>query len=179
MTEYGLPLYDASLLTNTKAMADYFESYMKDAPYKWPLKESAKRLSNWLLGEFLRLLNAKNLDIKDSRLNARFVWMLIDFVERDAISRTSAKIVFEDMFNTGKSAEEIIQERGLSQISDTGELEAAIADVLNSNEQAVSDYKAGKETALKFLVGQVMRSTKGRANPILAGDLLKKKLDES
>jgi aspartyl-tRNA(Asn)/glutamyl-tRNA(Gln) amidotransferase subunit B len=179
MAEYGLPFYDASLLTNTKAMADYFESYMKDAPHKWPLKESAKRLSNWLLGEFLRLLNAKNLDIKDSKLNARFVWILIDFVERDAISSTNAKKVFEDMFNTGKSAEKIISERGLSQISDTGELEAAIADVLNSNAQAVSDYKAGKETALKFLVGQVMRSTKGRANPVLAGELLKKKLDES
>jgi len=179
MKEYGLPLYDADLLTSNKAMADYFESYMKEAPHKWSPKESAKELANWLLGEFLRLLNAQNLEIKDSRLTAKKFWLLIDFVDRGVISRTSAKAVFEDMFNTGKTAEEIIKERGLSQISDTGELEATIADVINSNVQAVSDYRAGKETALKFLVGQVMRATKGRANPVLAGELLQKKLTQS
>ncbi|MBM4448491.1 MAG: Asp-tRNA(Asn)/Glu-tRNA(Gln) amidotransferase subunit GatB [Chloroflexi bacterium] len=179
MKEYGLPLYDADLLTSNKAMADYFESYMKEAPHKWSPKESAKELANWLLGEFLRLLNAQNLEIKDSRMTAKKFWLLIDFVDRGVISRTSAKAVFEDMFNTGKTAEEIIKERGLSQISDTGELEATIADVINSNVQAVSDYRAGKETALKFLVGQVMRATKGRANPVLAGELLQKKLAQS
>ena len=177
MAEYGLPLYDADLLTGSKAMADYFESYMKDAPHKWSPKESAKELSNWLLGEFLRLLNAQNLEIEDSRITAKKFWFLIDFIDRGVISRTAAKAVFEEMFNTGKSAEEIIRERGLSQISDTGELEAAIADVINSNTQAVSDYKSGREAALKFLVGQVMRATKGQANPAVAGDLLKKKLD--
>jgi len=152
---------------------------MKEAPHKWSPKESAKELANWLLGELLRLLIAQNLEIKDSRLTAKKFWLLIDFVDRGVISRTSAKAVFEDMFNTGKTAEEIIKERGLSQISDTGELEATIADVINSNVQAVSDYRAGKETALKFLVGQVMRATKGRANPVLAGELLQKKLTQS
>ena len=112
-------------------------------------------------------------------INPEQLCQLVALIPEGSISSTSAKSVLEEMFNTGKSAEKIISERGLSQISDTGELEAAIADVLNSNAQAVSDYKAGKETALKFLVGRVMRATKGRANPVLAGELLKKKLDES
>lgn len=94
------------------------------------------------------------------------------------INTATAKSVLEEMFRTSKTALAIIEERGLSQISDTGELEAAILDVINSNAQAVSDYKAGKETALKFLVGQVMRATKGRANPVMAGELLQKKLEE-
>ena len=182
MTEYGLPLYDADLLTSTKAMADYFEDATKtDAYQKLPKDKAAKEVSNWLLGEVSRIINASNIDIDEFRQKVSPNQLVdVSVLTSQAMINTSAgKITLEEMFKTGKSAEEIIQERGLSQISDTGKLEAAIADVLNSNAQAVSDYKAGKETALKFLVGQVMRSTKGRANPVLAGDLLKKKLDES
>ena len=182
MTEYGLPLYDASLLISSKAMADYFEDATKtDAYQKLPSDKAAKEVSNWLLGQASHIMNAANTDIEGFRkmISPEQLCQLVALIPEGSISSTSAKPVLEEMFNTGKSAEKIISERGLSQISDTGELEAAIADVLNSNAQAVSDYKAGKETALKFLVGQVMRSTKGRANPVLAGDLLKKKLDES
>jgi len=178
VAEYGLPLYDANLLTGSKAMADYFEAYMKVAPHKWSPKESAKKVANWLLGEFLRLLNATDIDIKDSRITAERFWMLIDFIERGVISGTTAKAVFEEMFNTGKGAEEIIEERGLSQISDTGEIEEAVIQVIKSNAQPVADFKAGKEQALKFLVGQVMKDTRGRANPQLVNELLKRKLEE-
>ena len=178
VTEYSLSLYDANLLTSSKAMADYFESYMKEAPPSWSPKESAKKVANWLLGEFLRLLNATDTDIKDSRITAERFWGLIDLIERGVISGTTAKTVFEEMFNTGKSAEEIVKEQGLSQISDTSEIEGAVIQVINSNAQPVADFKAGKEQALKFLVGQVMRDTRGQANPKLVNELLKRKLEE-
>ncbi len=92
------------------------------------------------------------------------------------VTTATAKSVLEEMFNTGKSADDIVREKGLSQISDTGAIEQAVVQVINSNPQAVSDYRAGKETAIKFLVGQVMKATRGRANPQMVNELLKKKL---
>ncbi len=178
MAEYGLSRYDARLLTSSKAMADYFESYMKEAPHGWSPRESGKKLANWLLGEFLRLLNVRDLEIKDAGITAKNFWMLIDFIERGVISATSAKAVFEEMFDTGKNAGEIITERGMGQISDARQLEEIVVEVINSNVQPVADYKAGKEPALKFLVGQVMRATRGRANPSLVNEVLRKKLAE-
>ena len=181
MTEYGLPLYDASLLISSKAMADSGEDFIKTKELEdIPVSERAKLASNWLLGEVSRIMNANNITIEEYRkkISPEKLAQLVIFNTKNIINTATAKTVHEDMFNTGKSAEEIIRERGLSQISDSGELEATIIDVINSNAQAVSDYKAGKDTALKFLVGQVMRATKGRANPVLAGELLQKKLDE-
>jgi aspartyl-tRNA(Asn)/glutamyl-tRNA(Gln) amidotransferase subunit B len=182
MREYELSLYDASQLTSTKAMADYEEGFIKAKGLKdVPVPERAKLGSNWLLGEVSRIMNANYLTFDEYRekVNPEKLAQLVVFSHvENRINIATAKTVHEEMFNTGKSAEEIIKERGLSQISETGELEAAIADVINSNEQAVSDYKAGKEAALKFLVGQVMRATKGRANPVMAGDMLQKKLEE-
>jgi aspartyl-tRNA(Asn)/glutamyl-tRNA(Gln) amidotransferase subunit B len=181
MKEYGLPLYDASLLTSTKAMADYYEEATRTESYqKLPQDKAAKEVSNWLLGEVSRIMKTSNIDIGEFSQKVR-PERLVDvsvLTSQAVINTSAAKITLEDMFKTGKSAEEIIKERGLSQISDTGELEATIADVINSNTQAVSDYRAGKEAALKFLVGQVMRATKGRANPALAGELLQRKLEE-
>ena len=181
MTEYGLPLYDASLLTSSKAMADSGEDFIKTKELEdIPVSERAKLASNWLLGEVSRIMNANNITIEEYRkkISPEKLAQLVIFNTKNIINTATAKTVHEDMFNTGKSAEEIIRERGLSQISDSGELEATIIDVINSNAQAVSDYKTGKDTALKFLVGQVMRATRGRANPVLAGELLQKKLDE-
>jgi aspartyl-tRNA(Asn)/glutamyl-tRNA(Gln) amidotransferase subunit B len=181
MREYGLPLYDASLLTNTKAMADSGEDLIKAKELEdVPVPERAKLVSNWLLGEVSRIMNANNIIMEEYRkkVSQEKLAQLFSFITKNIINTATAKMVHEEMFNTGKTAEEIIKERGLSQISDTGELEAAIVNVINSNAQAVSDYKAGKETALKFLVGQVMRATKGRANPVMAGDMLQKKLEE-
>ncbi|MBI4304330.1 MAG: Asp-tRNA(Asn)/Glu-tRNA(Gln) amidotransferase subunit GatB [Chloroflexi bacterium] len=178
IAEYSLPLYDATLLTNSKGMADYFESCLKNGiPPGQPMDRRAKTLSNWLLGEFSRLLNATNTEVSQSRVRPEQLCQLVDLVEKGSVSGPSAKEVFEEMFNTGKDASDIITQRGLSQISDTGEVEGVIEQIIQANAQAVADYRAGKEAAAKFLVGQVMRATRGRANPKLVNELLGKKLE--
>ncbi len=180
IAEYGLSDYDADFLISSKLVADYFESYMRLEPHKSsPNKaKTAKEVVNWLLGEFSRLLNANNIAIDKSKITPQKLWLLIDLKERGVISNPIAKEVFEEMFRTGQSAADIIAQQGLSQISDTQQLEETVASVINSNAQAVADYKAGKKESLKFLVGQVMRATKGRANPGLVNQLLERKLEE-
>jgi aspartyl-tRNA(Asn)/glutamyl-tRNA(Gln) amidotransferase subunit B len=179
VTEYSLSLYDANLLTSSKAMADYFEACLKTGiPHSLPLPKRAKTVSNWLLGEFSRLLNATSTEISNPRVSPGQLCRLLGVIDKGDISGASAKTVFEEMFNTGKSAEEIIKEQGLSQISDTSEIEESVIQVINSNAQPVADFKAGKEQAFKFLVGQVMKATRGRANPKLVNELLKRKLEE-
>ena len=179
ITEYKLPPYDANLLTSSKAMADYFEACLKTgALHGLSTAKRAKTVSNWLLGEFSRLLNATNTEINDSKVSPKQLCQLLDLIQKGSISSTSAKTVFEEMFNTGKHAADIITQRGLSQISDTQEIEEAVTQVIAANAQAVADYKAGKTQSLTFLIGQVMRNTKGRANPKLVNELLKKKLEE-
>ncbi len=179
VTEYGLPLYDAKLLTSSKVMADFFEACLKvEVPQGQSLAKKAKAVSNWLLGEFSRLLNATNTEISGSRVNPTQLCQLLDLVEKGNISGPSAKQVFEEMFNTGKAATDIIAQLGLSQISDTSEVEGVIGQVVQANTQAVADYRAGKAQSLTFLVGQVMKATRGRANPKLVNELLKRKLEE-
>ncbi|MBE9482947.1 MAG: Asp-tRNA(Asn)/Glu-tRNA(Gln) amidotransferase GatCAB subunit B, partial [Chloroflexi bacterium] len=179
IAEHNLTVYDANLLTSSKAMADYFEACIKTPEYvKLPPDRRAKEVSNWLLGEFNRLLNATNTEIKDSRVTPEQLCQLLDLIYRSSISGTTAKLVFEEMFNTGKQATDIIAERGLSQISDTQEVREVVSQVIAANAQAVADYKAGKTPAQKFLVGQVMKATGGRANPKLVNELLEKKLKE-
>ncbi|HEY82349.1 MAG TPA: Asp-tRNA(Asn)/Glu-tRNA(Gln) amidotransferase subunit GatB [Dehalococcoidia bacterium] len=178
IAEYGLPLYDASLLTTSKAMADYFEDSTKTAQFgKLPPDRAAKEVSNWLLGEVSRILNANDIDISQFREKVspeRLLGLILS--SHGTINLATAKSVLEEMFQTGKDAQEIIAQRGLSQISDAGELEDIITQVIGANPQAVADFKSGKEAALKFLVGQVMRATKGRANPQVAAEMLKRKL---
>jgi len=160
-------------------MADYFEECLKTGvPKGLSLPERAKEVSNWLLGEVSRLLNATNTEISDSKVSSEQLCQLLDLIQEGSTGGPSAKIVFEEMFETGRGAEDIIKERGLSQISDTGAIEKEIVSVINSNAQAVADYRAGKTQSLKFLVGQVMRATRGRANPKLVNELLVKKLEE-
>jgi aspartyl-tRNA(Asn)/glutamyl-tRNA(Gln) amidotransferase subunit B len=180
IAKYGLSEDDADFLIRSKLVAEYFESYMKLEPHKSsPNKaKTAKEIVNWLLGEFSRLLNANNIEIDKSKITPEKLWLLIDLKERGVISNPIAKEVFEEMFRTGQSAEEIIKQRGLSQISDTKQLEETVLNVINSNSKAVADYKAGKQQSLKFLMGQVMRASGGRANPKLVIDLLEKKLGE-
>jgi len=174
IAEYGLPMYDANLLTSSKEMADYFEDCVRHN------KElSPKEVSNWLLGETSRIINATDTDINEFRKRVdpeQLCRLILD--THSVINAATAKSVLEEMFNTGKDAAEIIKERELSQISDASEIEAEVIAVINSNNQAVADYRAGKEQALKFLVGQVMKATRGRANPKLVNEILKKKLEE-
>jgi len=179
VAQYDLSLYDANLLTSSKAMADYFEACLKtEIPVGLPVVKRAKKVANWLLGEFNRLLNATNTEINESKVSVEQFCQLLDLTHQDSISSASAKMVFEEMFNTGKQATDIIAKQGLSQISDTQEIKSIINDVLSSNAQAVADYKAGKKQSLTFLVGQVMRATKGRANPKLVNEELKRMLEE-
>jgi aspartyl-tRNA(Asn)/glutamyl-tRNA(Gln) amidotransferase subunit B len=179
VSEFSLPLYDANLLTGTKAMADYFEAILKTGkPEGMSLTNRAKIASNWLLGEFSRLLNASNTEINQTKVTPEQFCQLFDLINKGNLGGPAAKQVFEEMFNTGKSAGEIVAQKGLSQISDSGELEKMAEKVIADNPQAVTDYKAGKETALKFLVGQLMRATRGRANPQMVTQLLKNKLGE-
>ncbi|MFC2043863.1 Asp-tRNA(Asn)/Glu-tRNA(Gln) amidotransferase subunit GatB [Chloroflexota bacterium] len=179
MAEYNLSLYDATLLTSSKVMADYFEACLKAAmAITLPNGKMAKTISNWLLGEFSRLLNATNTKISDSKINPEQLFQLLYLLEKGDISGTSAKGVFEEMFSTGKDAAIIVAQRGMKQIEDTTEVEKAIAEVIQANTQAVNDYRKGKTQSLIFLVGQVMKATRGRANPKLINELLKKRLEE-
>jgi aspartyl-tRNA(Asn)/glutamyl-tRNA(Gln) amidotransferase subunit B len=185
ITEYGLSLYDANLLTGFKAMADYFEEFVKECvkigkPSNLSKSKIAKEASNWLLGPASRIMNGKNIGIIEFRkkLSPRYFALLLMECLQGIVNSTSGKSVLEEMFNTGKDAGTVIKEQGLSQISDTVELEEVMSQVIEANLKAVADYKAGRAESLKFLLGQVMRATRGRANPKLAAQLLKKKLEE-
>jgi aspartyl-tRNA(Asn)/glutamyl-tRNA(Gln) amidotransferase subunit B len=181
IADYGLPLYDANLLTASKEMADYFEDSTRSAEYKnLPPDKAAKETSNWLLGEVSHILNTNNVDITDFAKKVspgRLVGLLVLESQR-VVNAPVAKSVLGEMYATSKEAADIIQEKGLGQISDTGEVEEIITQVIKDNPQPVADFRKGKEQALKFLVGQVMKATRGRANPQMANELLKKKLGE-
>jgi aspartyl-tRNA(Asn)/glutamyl-tRNA(Gln) amidotransferase subunit B len=177
VAEYNLPLYDANLLTSSKAMADYFEACMKEYRAK---PAPAKEISNWLLGEVSRIMNAHNIDMIGFRrkVSPEQLVRLSVLEKQGEVSSTSGKSVLEEMFETGRGPTDIIEELGLSQISDTEAIEREVMAAIRDNAQAVADYKAGKKQSLKFLVGQVMRATRGRANPTVVNELLEKKLEE-
>jgi len=181
MAEYGLPLYDANLLTGSKDMADYEEDFVKTGePRNLSLPQRAKLGSNWILGEVSRIINANNIDIVDFRekVSPEQLGRLSALNSQAVVNTSTAKFVLEEMFKTRKDADEIIAQQGLSQISDTRQLEETVSQVITANIQAVADYRAGKEQALKFLVGQVMKTTRGRAEPKRVNELLKEKLAE-
>jgi aspartyl-tRNA(Asn)/glutamyl-tRNA(Gln) amidotransferase subunit B len=167
MTQYGLPLYDANILTGSKAMADYFEDCVKlMAPGK------AKLVSNWLLGDFSRLLNATNTEVENAKISPKHLAEMLGLVDSATISGPVAKAVLEEMFRTGRAASEIITERKLSQISDAGEIREVVKQVIANNAGAVADYAAGKQQALTFIIGQVMKATSGRANPSVVREII-------
>jgi aspartyl-tRNA(Asn)/glutamyl-tRNA(Gln) amidotransferase subunit B len=167
MTQYGLSLYDANVLTSSKAMADYFENCVK-------LMDSskAKAVSNWLLGDFSRLLNATNTEIENVKISPKHLAEMLDLVDNGTISGPAAKIVLEEMFRTGQRASEIIAEKKLSQISDVGEIREVVKQVIANNSGAVADYASGKQQALTFIIGQVMKTTRGRANPGVVREII-------
>jgi len=167
MAQYGLPLYDANILTGSKAMADYFENCLKLTD---PSK--AKMVSNWLLGDFSRLLNANNSDIENTKISPSMLVELLNLVDKGTISGPTAKAVFEKMFYTGKKASDIVAKEKLSQLSDATELSEIVKQVLANNAKAVADYKAGKQQAFTFLTGQIMRATRGTANPAVVREIL-------
>jgi len=168
--EYGLPEYDASVLTDSPELADFFESCLKYYP-------QAKIVSNWLMGEFLRLLNSSDIPISQARITPPNLATLLKQVEKGTVSVTLAKEILEEMFLTGKGAEEIIKRKGLRQISDPAGLKPLINETIRENPGAVSDFLGGKKKAFGHLVGQIMKKTRGRANPQLVNQLLKERLN--
>jgi len=175
IADYGLSNYDASLLIASKATADYFEKGLEliDKP---KLKKMSKAISNWMLGEFAKLLNAAGITIEVAKITPVLLIEFLELIDKGTLSGPAAKVVFEEMFSSGRSAAEIVEKLGLAQISDAKEIEMIVDRVIGSNEQAVADYKKGKEQALKFLIGQIMRETRGRANHAVVNELLKQKL---
>ncbi len=176
VAEYGLPEYDASLLTASRAVADYFEAAVK-AGNADSERQLAKSASNWMLVEMSRLLNASGTDISAVRIQPAHLVELIQMVEGGKLNNLMAKSVFEEMFNTGKPPSAIAEASGMAQISDTEAISAAVEEAIAKNPNPVNDFLNGKETALQFLVGQVMRITRGKANPQLAQQLLRRKLE--
>ncbi|OLN29805.1 Asp-tRNA(Asn)/Glu-tRNA(Gln) amidotransferase subunit GatB [Desulfosporosinus metallidurans] len=165
----GLSAYDAAVITQGKAMANFFDealSYYGDA----------KTLANWVMGDVTRLLNTNQCSVADSPISAKQLADLLGLMDKGTLSGKIAKGVLEEMYSTGKDAGTIVKEKGLAQISDEGALLGIIDGVIAANPQSVEDYRAGKDRAIGFLVGQIMKATKGQANPGLVNQLLKQKL---
>ena len=170
--EYALSEYDAGVLTSTRSLADFFEQTAQ-------LSGHAKTGANWIMGDLLRFYKDSNTDLKDlskSPVSPKMLADMIALVEKGTISGKIAKTVMEEMYKTGKEPQKIIEEQGLVQISDTGEIEKIVDKVIEDHPQSVEQYRAGKTGTLGFFVGQVMKSTGGRANPQTVNDLLRKKL---
>lgn len=169
ITVYGLPEYDADLLTSERATADWFEDAVKAGG-------QAKAVSNWMMGEMTKLLNDENKTLEECLLRPEHLVEMIRLIDDGTISGKIAKIVFEEMYRTGKSAGEIVREKGLTQISDTGAIEKAVEEVIAKSPKEVERFREGDEKLMSFFVGQVMKATKGKANPQMVNELLKKKL---
>jgi aspartyl-tRNA(Asn)/glutamyl-tRNA(Gln) amidotransferase subunit B len=171
--QYGLPEYDARLLTNSKGMADYYEQATRlHATDSDNGQKFAKNVSNWILGDLSRLLNLEDRLIDESPVSPESLVELIDLVDKDTVSVSMAKTVLEEAFESGGSPAQIVQEKGYTQISDSSAVDEAVGQAIDANPQAVADYMGGKETAAKFLVGQVMKITKGQAKPDLVNELV-------
>lgn len=169
--QYGLPAYDAGVLTAQKEVADYFENTVKLA-----IGTEPKKVGNWIMAEVMAVMSERNIGIDQVGASPEQLAGMFALVEKGTISGKIAKQVFEEMISSGKSAEEIVQARGLVQISDEGELQKIVAEILAGNQPQVEQYKAGKEKVFGFFVGQVMKATRGKANPKVVNDLLKKEL---
>ena len=169
ISEYGLPEYDAGLLTSSKCLADFFEEAAKES-------NNAKAVSNWMMGDLMRLLKDRGMEADSIPFPGSHLAELVKLIDKGTISGTIAKKVFEKMFETGKNPQVIVKEEGLEVISDTGALSEAIRKVLEANPQSVADFRSGKEKAFGFLIGQAMKEMKGKADPQLINRLLKEEL---
>ncbi|WP_172798934.1 Asp-tRNA(Asn)/Glu-tRNA(Gln) amidotransferase subunit GatB [Paenibacillus sp. FJAT-26967] len=165
VSEYALPAYDAEVITSSMKMANFFEESLR-------YTSDAKTVSNWIMGDLLGYLNAGGLDFNDVKITGQGLGEMIGLIEKGTISNKIAKTVFKEMIETGKQPQQIVEEKGLVQISDEGAIKSVVEQVVANNPQSVADYKAGKEKAIGFLVGQVMKETKGKANPGLVNKLI-------
>ena len=169
VSQYHIPEYDASVLTQEKKTADFFEKAVE-------IYNNPKAISNWIMGDISAVLNERGTSIDEVRLSAANLAKMAKMLDEGAISTKIAKAILIDMIDKGKAPDVLVREKRLSQISDAGELEGVIALVLEENEKTVKDYRSGKKNALTFLVGQIMKASRGKANPKMVNDILKSKL---
>lgn len=167
--DYELSEYDAGVLTSEREMADYFEAVAKNSG-------DAKLAANWVTGDLLALLNKNNLEIVDSPIDALRLGTLIARIKDDTISGKIAKTVFEAMIEDASGVDEIIESKGLKQVTDSGEIEQLVDQVIANNPDQVQQFRDGKEQVLGFLVGQAMKLSQGKANPAIVNELLRKKM---
>ena len=168
--DHGLSEYDAGVLTASREMAEYYESVVRS------LGGNPKLAANWVMGELSGALNRDGLDVAQTRIDAARLAGLLARIADDTISGKLAKEVFEAMWTEGRGADEIIEARGLKQITDTSAIERAVDEVIAKNPQQLADYRSGKDKLFGFFVGQVMKATQGKANPAQLNELLKRKL---
>ena len=166
---YQIPEYDAEILTSSKALGDFYEKATS-------LYSNSKVLSNWIMGELIRYLNENKVGIEDSPISPEKLVGMLKLIDDGIVSGKMAKDVFEKMFKTGNGASQIVKESGITQITDEGELFKVIDKVIKENPRSVEDFNEGKEKALHYLVGQVMRYTKGRAKPDFVFDMIKQRI---
>ena len=172
VTAYAMSDYDAGVLTMTRALAEFFDETAR-------LSGQPKAAANWIMGDLLRFFKDGNVDLKDlsqSPVTPKMLADMILLVEKGTISGKIAKTVMEEMYATGKAPAAIVEEKGLLQISNTGELEKIVDTVMTQHADAVAQYRSGKQGSMGFLVGQVMKATQGRANPQTVNELLRKRL---
>jgi len=167
---YKIPEYDASILTSDKYLANYFEDCVK-------LYNKPKVVSNWMMTELMAALNVRNIEPKNLTLSAKRFVVIFKMMDKGTISGKIAKELLPEMLDTGKEADQIVKAKGLVQISSTSKLDKIVDEVIKENPKPVSDYNQGKLSALGFLVGQMMRKSQGKANPKIANELLRKKLE--
>ncbi|MBF0329709.1 MAG: Asp-tRNA(Asn)/Glu-tRNA(Gln) amidotransferase subunit GatB [Nitrospirae bacterium] len=169
VTKYSLPEYDAELLTTDKTVADWYETAVLAGG-------QPKAVSNWMMGELTKMLNDENKSIENCPIKPEHLAGMLKLIDNGTISGKIAKTVFEEMYKTGKNADAVVKEKGLVQISDEGAIEKAVDEVLSKSAQEIERFKAGDEKLMGFFVGQVMKATKGKANPQMLNELLRKKL---
>ncbi|WP_045520359.1 Asp-tRNA(Asn)/Glu-tRNA(Gln) amidotransferase subunit GatB [Neobacillus niacini] len=169
--ELGLPVYDAKVLTVTKEMADFFEGTIAAGA-------EAKLASNWIMGDVSAYLNSEGKELHQIALTPESLASMIKLIENGTISSKIAKTVFKELIENGGDAEKIVKDKGLVQISDEGTLLKIISEVLDANPQSIEDFKNGKNKAVGFLVGQLMKATKGQANPQMVNQLLQQELSK-
>jgi aspartyl-tRNA(Asn)/glutamyl-tRNA(Gln) amidotransferase subunit B len=167
--EYGLPRYDAEVLSADRALSDYFEGAVAAGG-------SPKASSNWVMGEVTRALNSEGVAIESSPVTPYMLAGMLRRIDDNTISGKIAKTVFDEMWKSGKDADAVIEEKGLKQVTDTGAIEKVIDEILAANPGQVEEYRSGKEKVFGFFVGQVMKASKGKANPAAVNELLKRKL---
>ena len=175
VSQHALPLYDAELLTSRRDVADYYEAAIN-------VHSNPKAISNWVMGDLFRVIKERKLDqqlhISSWPIPPERLAEMVRMIDQGKISGKIAKALFEELLDSGESPEKIVREKSLEQVSDLSSIEMAIDQVLAAHSQQVSDYRSGKEKVLGFLVGQIMKATKGKANPQIVNEFLKKKLQD-